>query len=87
MGTFPFEHIRPRETILIDLVGGIVSPDREGDDVEKYYTAMSKWFHGALEKEGIPLNVIESAIVTITPKSRKCEIKAQGRIFTAERTF
>ncbi len=87
LGTYPFEHVRPKESIVIDLVGGILLPYREGDDVEKYYNAMSRWFHEVMEKEGIPMTVIESAILTITPELRKCEIKAQGRIFSAERSF
>ncbi len=87
LGTYPFEHVRPKETIVIDLVRGILLPDREGDDVEKYYKAISRWFHEVLEKERIPMAVIETAILTITPDLRKCEIKAQGRIFSAERSF
>jgi hypothetical protein len=87
IGTYPFEHIRPNQTIVIDLVKGELTPDMEGDDVEKYYKVMSKWFYGALEKEGIPINVIESATIIITPEFRKCEIKAQGKVFTAKRTF
>ena len=43
----------------------------KGDDVEKYYQAMSKWFHQVLPKEGIPLKAIESATVTINPNGKK----------------
>jgi hypothetical protein len=54
----------------------------EGDSVEDYYTTMSKWFHEVLVKEGIPLDVIESAIIRITPDGGKtCIIVAQGRTF------
>jgi hypothetical protein len=87
IGTYPFEHVRPNQTIVIDLVHHKCTPDMEGDDVEKYYNAMSKWFYGALEKEGIPIEVIESATITITPEFRKCEISAQGKTFTAKRAF
>ena len=87
IGEYPFEHVRPNRTIIIDLVHGKFTPDMEGDDVEKYYNAMSKWFYGALEKEGIPINVIESATITLTPEYRKCEIKAQGKTFTAKRSY
>jgi hypothetical protein len=46
---------------------------------------MSRWFHDALGKEGIPLDVIESATITITPGTgKKCVIVAQGRSFEAE---
>ncbi len=87
LGPYPFEHLRPKETIMIDLVGGILTPDREVDDVEKYCKAMAQWFWEVLEKEGIPMNVIESATVSITPESRKCGIKVQGRIFVAAHAF
>ena len=87
IGFSPFEHMRPNQTIVIDLVHGKCTPDMEGDDVEKYYQAMSKWFYGALKKEGIPINIIESATITLTPEYRKCEIKAQGKTFTAKRAF
>lgn len=87
IGTYPFEHVRPNQIIIIDLIKGELTPDMKGDDVEKYYKVMSKWFHVALEKEGIPVEVIESATITITPELRKCEIKAQGRAFTAEDAF
>jgi hypothetical protein len=50
-------------------------------------TAMAQWFREVFEKEGIPMNVIESATVSITPESRKWEIKAQGRIFVAAHAF
>jgi hypothetical protein len=87
IGEYPFEHVRPNQTIVIDLLHGKFTPDMEGDDIEKYYKAMSKWFDGALEKEGIPITVIESATITLTPEYRKCEIKAQGKTFTAKRAF
>ncbi|MGY5877250.1 MAG: hypothetical protein RTU30_15970 [Candidatus Thorarchaeota archaeon] len=67
---------------MVDLVKGTVTPDMEGDSVEEYYTTMSRWFHDVLEKEGIPIEVIESATITITPTGGKtCVIIAQGRTF------
>lgn len=81
IGIYPFDHVRPRETIIVDLISGTLMPDMKGDDVEKYYKAMSKWFHQALEKEGIPLDVIESAKITITPKDKQCTIIAGGKTF------
>lgn len=77
----PFLAWKPTQVIVIDLLKGLLSPDMEGDSVEQYYKAMSKWFHSALQKEGIPLEVIESATLTITPEGKKCIIKAQGRTF------
>ncbi len=42
LGTYPFEHVLPKKSIAIDLVGGILLPGREGDDVEIYYKAMAR---------------------------------------------
>ncbi|NVM02195.1 MAG: hypothetical protein HWN67_07655 [Candidatus Helarchaeota archaeon] len=86
-GYYPFEHFRPRRKIIVDLISGTLTPDMEGDDVERYYKLMSKWFHEVLKKEGIPIDVIESATITITPEKRTCVIIAQGRTFSAERVF
>jgi hypothetical protein len=59
-----------------------LKPSREGDSVEQYYTTMSRWFHDVLKKEGIPIEVIESATITISPgKGKRCVIVAQGRTF------
>ena len=38
----PFEHYTPEEKIIVNLINGKFSPEREGDDVEKYYSAISK---------------------------------------------
>ena len=66
----------------MDLITGTITPSRDGYDVEKYYEAMSKWFHGALEKEKIPLEVIESAEIIFTmPDTVNFFIKAGGRTF------
>lgn len=82
MGNDPFSYHAPPFEIIVDLVSGTLSPDMEGDSVEQYYTTMSRWFHDVLKKEGIPLEVIEGAIIKITPDGGKtCLIKAQGRTF------
>ena len=86
-GNYPFEHMKPTRKIIIDLVSGEITPDLKGDDVERYYKLMSKWFHDVLKKEGIPIEVIENATITITPEKRKCIIRAQGKTFSAERFF
>ena len=81
-GFDPFQYHDPPFKIVVDLVSGTLTPDMEGDSVEEYYTTMSEWFHDVLKKEGIPLDVIESAIITITPGGGKtCMIVAQGRTF------
>ena len=87
VGFGPFERIRPRETIIVDLLRGRLTPAMTGDDVERFYKAMTKWFHQALEKERIPLEIIESAELIISPNGRKCIIIADGRTFEAERPF
>ena len=81
-GFDPFQFHAPPFEIVVDLVSGTITPDTEADSVEEYYTAMSRWFHDVLKKEGIPLDVIESATITITPDGGKvCVIVAQGRTF------
>lgn len=87
IGLGPFEKIRPREAITVDLVSGQLIPAMTGDDVERFYQAMTRWFHQALEKEGIPLEIIESAKLIISPTGRKCIIIADGKTFKAERPF
>lgn len=87
IGIEPFSTIRPKETIIVDLVNCNLTPDRKGDDVEKFYKSMSRWFHQALKKEGIPLNIIESAKVTISTSGKKCIIIACGKTFKSERVF
>ncbi len=64
-----------------------MTPAMTGDDVERFYLAMTKWFHQALEKEGIPLEVIESAKLIISPSGKRCIIIARGKTFKAERSF
>jgi len=79
----PFEHYTPEFEIEVDLITGKIRPDREGDDVERYYTAISKWFHEVLPKEGIPLDVIGKAVIKLSPKEKRCIIQAQGKEFVS----
>lgn len=83
----PFEHYTPEFEIEIDLLSGKFTPDMEGDDVERYYISIHKWFHEVLPKEGIPLDVIDKAILKISPNGKKCIIHAQGREFKASVSF
>ena len=77
----PFEHYTPEIEIKIDLKNKTFTPDLDGDAVETYYTAISDWFHEVLLKEGIPIRVINEAILTISPKGKDCFIVANGRKF------
>ncbi|MFX0009929.1 MAG: hypothetical protein ACFE9R_06420 [Candidatus Hermodarchaeota archaeon] len=77
----PFHHYIPEFEIIIDLKAGTFSPDMSGDDVERYYKSIIKWFHEVLPKEGIPLEIIDQAILKINPKGKECIIKAQGKEF------
>ncbi len=81
----PFSTIRPKETIVVDLVNGNLTPDMKGDDVEKFYKNMSTWFHQALKKEEIPLNIIESAKIVISSSGKECVIIANGKTFKSVR--
>jgi hypothetical protein len=79
----PFYHYTPENEILIDLKTGIFSADLGGDDVERYYTSIVNWFHEVLPKEGIPLEIIDKAILKISPQGKECIIEAQGRKFSS----
>jgi hypothetical protein len=83
----PFYHHTPEFEIIIDLKTGTFSPDMGGDDVERYYKSIIKWFYEVLPKEGIPLEIIDQAILKINPKSKECIIKAQGKEFSAILNF
>ena len=80
----PFEHYTPEEEIIVYLINGTFSSEREGDDVEKYYRAISNWFIDVLPKEGLSLEIIDEATLTISPKGKKCIVVADGKRFTAE---
>ena len=81
IGEDPFYWFAPKEKVVIDLVKGELNPDMKGDSVQKFYKAMSRWFHQALKKEGISIEVIDSAKILVTPKGKECIIIAQGRTF------
>ena len=83
----PFEHYTPEFEIEIDLLTGKLIPDMEGDDVERYYMSIHKWFHEVLPKEGIPLDIIEKAVIQLSPKEKKCIILAQGKEFSASISY
>ena len=57
-GFDPLGYHSPSFEIVVDLVKGTLTPDMEGDSVEKYYKTISRWFHEALVKEGIPIEAI-----------------------------
>ena len=79
----PFYHYTPEKEIMIDLKAGTFTPDLEGDDVERYYKSIIDWFHKVLLKEGIPIGIINSAILKINPQGKECIIEAQGRRFSS----
>ena len=83
----PFYHYTPEKEILIDLKEGTFTPNLDGDDVEKYYKFIIDWFHQVLPKEGIPIAVIDKAILKITPKGKECVIESQGRSFRSYLKF
>ncbi|HUW89690.1 MAG TPA: hypothetical protein VMV43_04150 [Candidatus Nanopelagicaceae bacterium] len=77
----PFEHYTPEVKIIIDLKSKTFTPDLDGDAVETYYSAICDWFYEVLPKEGIPIDVIDSAILSITPHGKECIIKVNEREF------
>ncbi len=79
----PFEHHTPEFEIEVNLITGALTPDLEGDSVDTYYKAISKWFREVLPKEGISLDAIDKAVILLTPKGKKCVIQAQGKEYTA----
>ncbi len=79
----PFYNYTPEYEIIIDLKAGTLTPDLGGDDVESYYKSIIDWFHKVLPKEGIPIEIIYTAILKINPQGKKCHIEAQGRKFTS----
>ena len=83
----PFGHYTPEEEIMLDLIAGKFSPERDGDDVEEYYSQIYEWFHDVLPREGITLEVIDKAILIINPEGKKCLIVSQGREFRADLMF
>jgi hypothetical protein len=83
----PFYHYTPESEIIIDLKSGTFTPNMGGDDVERYYKSIIKWFHAVLPKEGISIEIIDSAILKINPQGKQCEVEAQGRKFKSSLKF
>ena len=83
----PFYHYTPEIKIEVNLITGELFPDMKGVDVENYYRGISEWFYQVLPKEGIPLDIIEKAVIQLSPKEKKCIIHAQGREFKASVSF
>ena len=83
----PFYHYTPEKEIFIDLKQGTFKPELKGDDIEKYYKSIIKWFHQVLPKEGIPIDIIDKAYLKITPEGKECVIESQGRSFTSYLKF
>ncbi len=79
----PFYHYTPEFEIIVDLKTGTFTPELGEDDVEKYYKSIIGWFHNVLPKEGIPIEVIDKAILKISPQGKECLIDAQGRKFSS----
>ena len=72
-------------TIKVDLINGKITPAMKGDDVEKSYKIVTRWFHEVLKKEEIPIGIIDEAIIVIEPKKKpRCIIKAEGKIYSSK---
>ncbi len=81
---YPFGIISPPFEIKVDLLRGEMNPDMKGDDAEKFYKDISRWFHEVLQKEKIPVEVIEEAVILVGPtKKPNCIIKAKGKIYSS----
>ena len=83
----PFIMYSPEAEYEIDLITGEIIPNCEGDIVENYYKKIVAWFHEVVPKEAIPIEVIDKAIIKISPERKICIIQAQGKEFTAEYIF
>jgi hypothetical protein len=83
----PFYHYTPENELIIDLKTGEFTPDLDGDDVERYYKSIIDWFHNVLPKEGIPIEIIDKAVLKITPQGKECIIEAKGRKFISSLKF
>ena len=84
--TDPFYHYTPEIEIIIDLKEKKFTPDIQ-DDVKRYYSSIVSWFHKVLSKEGIPLDLIDKALLKITPHGKECIIEAQNRRFHSHINF
>lgn len=79
----PYYNYTPENEIIIDLKTGTFTPDPGGDDIERYYRSIINWFQAVVPKEGIPIEIIDQAILKINSKGKECFIEAQGRKFTS----
>lgn len=81
-----FQFGKINENITVDLLTGKIDPPRKGDDVEDYYRNLSSWFKDALLKEGIPIAIIDKAVIVITTDGAQiCTITANGKMFESSR--
>ena len=82
---FHFDFISAPFTVKVDLITGKITPNMKGDDVEKSYKIVTKWFHEVLKKEGIPIEIIDEAkIIVESKKNPVCIIKAKGREYSSK---
>jgi hypothetical protein len=81
----PFSHIRPKQEITVDLITGDLKPPMDGDSVDEYFKNVSKWFSEVIKKEKIPMEVIEKAIIRVTPEFKQCIIHAEGREYKSQK--
>ncbi len=82
-----FGHFTPEEDIIIDLIRGRFTPEGGGDSVEEYYTKIHEQFLDVLPREGITIEIIDRAILKISPAGKKCIIVAQDRVFRVKIRF
>ncbi len=76
-----FEFGEITQDYSVNLLTGIMTPSRDGDDVEAYYQKMSQWFRSVLIKEGIPISIIQKATIGIVNGKQSCTIVAGGKTF------
>jgi len=78
----PFRMISAPSTINVNLITRKISPKMKKDDVSRSYKMVTKWFHEAIKKEGIPLRLIKKAEIIIEPqKYPRCIIETENRIY------
>ncbi|MBI2576989.1 hypothetical protein HYV84_07275 [Candidatus Woesearchaeota archaeon] len=83
--SFPFSSVKPPYAIEVNLVTGRITPEPQGDDVEAHYKKVIAWFHESLKREGIPLSVIEKAVIHLRREtSPACTIIARGKTFSSK---
>ena len=83
---FPFSFVKPPYPIEVDLVTGNITPDPQGDDVEAHYKKVITLFHESLKREGIPLSVIEKAVIRPGNEANPvCTIISRGKTFSSKR--